>query len=772
MINGPGAGFGARVAAVGDVNGDGRQDFAISAPGAGDGYAPVPSADAVGQTYVFYGGSGDLAAQIDLAFSGGMQPDGLLFSVIQGDLTDGGLGGVLSPAGDVNGDGIDDLIVGSQNYGGAGTDRVAIVLYGSEAGFGTVFDIAGMMPGAGTRLTVASGAGEDFTVGAGGDLNGDGHADLLIGNPTRVECFVLFGDGAKHPDALNMTGSFAEQKNTYANASGAFGAGDLNDDGLDDLLLITADGAKVLYGSVTLGGTTEDAASMTLTGASGFAVSLAQVMRAESISDINNDGIDDLLIEGREDTHSSATVSYVLFGSAGGHGAAVDLAALDGTDGFAMVGTRIGAGFGGTGDVNGDGLRDFIVADETAGSGSGVVYIVFGRSDGYPAALDLSLLDGTDGYRIAGLLGAAASGGQLADVNGDGFADVIFGMPGSDSAAVLYGGPERLQAFDLADGTRDGFLSLAHLSDTLTFSEPDPVPVGGGGSGGDAPTQSDDSLTGTDGVDTVDLLGGNDSYGAKAGDDEVRGNIGNDQIFGDTGADTLFGEDGFDSLFGGSGNDLLDGGAGADRMDGGIGGDYYRVDAAGDQVLEVDDTGRDTVEAAVSHLLGQFVEDLFLTGMDALSGDGNALSNRMTGNAGANDLSGHAGDDTLSGGGGADTLTGGRGKDRMSGGDDNSRDVFVFMSLQDSRKGLFRDVIDGFAPREDDLDLRLIDANRAREGDQAFKFNGAAARAHSVWWADVGTGILVRGDVNGDKVADFEIRMNGLGRISGSDFLL
>lgn len=168
-------------------------------------------------------------------------------------------------------------------------------------------------------------------------------------------------------------------------------------------------------------------------------------------------------------------------------------------------------------------------------------------------------------------------------------------------------------------------------------------------------------------------------------------------------------------------------------------------------------------------------------GNDRLTGDagndrltGGTGNDRLEGGIGADSLAGSAGNDTLLGGAGADRLIGGAGRDIMAGGlADGATDVFVFASIADSRPGAAtRDVIQNFVSGRDDIDLSGIDANTTRAGNQAFTFNGATAKANAVWFVDIGSDLVLRGDVNGDGRADFEIQLAALNQIRAGDFLL
>ena len=146
------------------------------------------------------------------------------------------------------------------------------------------------------------------------------------------------------------------------------------------------------------------------------------------------------------------------------------------------------------------------------------------------------------------------------------------------------------------------------------------------------------------------------------------GNTAANMLSGQNGNDNLFGDSGNDTLDGGAGNDTLDGGLGTDSLIGGIGNDIYIVDNLNDIITEGLNAGTDLVKSSVSWVLGNNLENLTLTGTDAINGTGNSLNNILIGNAAANMLSGGDGNDNLIGGTGNDTLLGGAGNDTLDGG--------------------------------------------------------------------------------------------------------
>src|SRR5262245_2547394 len=119
----------------------------------------------------------------------------------------------------------------------------------------------------------------------------------------------------------------------------------------------------------------------------------------------------------------------------------IDLASLTGSNGFKLSGeaanNQSGASVAAAGDINGDGFADVIVGASNAspnGPYSGASYVVFGKATGFTANLDLSSLNGANGFRLSGEAQSYGSGLSVAsagDVNGDGFADLIIGAEGA-----------------------------------------------------------------------------------------------------------------------------------------------------------------------------------------------------------------------------------------------------------------------------------------------------------------------------------------------------
>ncbi len=239
--------------------------------------------------------------------------------------------------------------------------------------------------------------------------------------------------------------------------------------------------------------------------------------------------------------------------------------------------------------------------------------------------------------------------------------------------------------------------------------------------------------------------------------ENAKGGAGNDTITGNAAANVLWGNAGKDTLIGGDGNDDLVGGLGADRLDGGNGTDlanYYR--AAAGVVADLNSPGANSGEAAGDRYVS--IERLY----------GSAFNDNLRGDNLANLLNGLAGNDMLYGRDGNDTLIGGDGADRLIGG--GGADTFVFQTTAQSAPAA-RDIIDDFASGVDRIDLRSIDANSHDSGDQAFLFIGSNAFHGMAGELNFKSGVI-SGDINGDGLADFQVKVLNLSVLSGGDFFL
>jgi Ca2+-binding RTX toxin-like protein len=277
-------------------------------------------------------------------------------------------------------------------------------------------------------------------------------------------------------------------------------------------------------------------------------------------------------------------------------------------------------------------------------------------------------------------------------------------------------------------------------------------------------TLDDDDFTGTIFADRIAGLSGNDRLDGDDGNDQLEGGAGKDTLLGGAGNDSLDGGDGNDSLLGGAGNDTLNGAAGSDATQGGAGNDVYTVDTLADQVVEARGEGRDTVRSGgISLDLNRYahVENAALTGSARLSLSGNILANDLSGNNGANSLSGGGGADTLTGANGSDTLSGGSGSDR-----------FLYGAASHTGLDRLRDVITDFLSGADRLDLRGVDADTTKAGDQAFRFIGNTAFSAAGQLSYVQATGLLAAETGGDGVADFQIELSNRPALLATDILL
>ena len=409
--------FGMSVALAGDVNGDGYDDVIVGAPG----YSDVDT----GAAYIYFGGP---------------SMDSVCDVRILGEMRGMGFGRLVAPAGDVNGDGYDDVLVGGYyNYGPYGSDSFAIAVY-------IYFGSQNMDPFPDVKIVterIESGFYTPIAASAG-DVNGDGYDDVIVGVPwhragvhPNVGAAQIYFGGLPMDSLydVRLLGENTNDRLGYTVSS----AGDVNGDGYDDVLvsqihvfyggLVDTGIVYVFYGGHPMDETYDvmikgrDANEL-------FGYSLA------SAGDINGDGYDDLIV-GAYGYDTTRGAARIYFGST----------SMDSVTDLVLMGEGIDDHFGysvaSAGDVNGDGYDDVIVGaygyDTLGATGLGAAYIYLGGT-----AMDTLYYSRIVGENIGDHFAISVS--SAGDVDGDGQDDIIvgaqdYGAPPytSQGAAYVYG---------------------------------------------------------------------------------------------------------------------------------------------------------------------------------------------------------------------------------------------------------------------------------------------------------------------------------------------
>ena len=674
--------------------------------------------------------------------------------VINGIDTRDRAGFAVSSAGDFNGDGIDDLIIGTNNSSNNLGENY--IIFGSNS-FETDRSIELSDLDGNNGLVIQTSnrrQGVESIISNAGDINADGFDDIIIGSSRLSfsnKAYVIFGSNNNLSGSLDLADLDGNNGFTILGVEGASNglgravsnAGDINGDGIDDIIISAPDVSEesdlnsprryddeqgetyVIFGDRHGFDSTLDLDN--LDGSNGFAIenpnSVYDYLGLEisNAGDINGDGFDDIIIGSKGAFPSREPQFYVIFGSDRGFDASLNLAELDGNNGFVINSLEFQqyrystvSSVSNAGDLNGDGFDDIIIG---SGYNEEKSYIVFGsNSIGNSGNFNLSDLDGNNGFVLQGN-SANNFVSNAGDLNSDGFDDIIISESepllrstnNQGKSYVVFGSSSIGSSgnFDLSelDGN-NGFIfedsdsgniatSVGDFNndgvDDIIIGAPNADPNSKYNAGKSYVifgrvdlesenrifgTAQDDILDGGIGNDTIGGYDGNDTINGGVGNDTINGGVGNDSLFGDRGKDLLLGKEGNDRIAGNDGNDTINGGAGDDTINGGSGHD-----------LLVGSTGNDSISGGhgSDRLYGQEDDDFL---------DGGAGNDTIHGGAGDDVLFGSDGNDTIYGGNGNDTINGGLGRDVLLGG--SGSDVFTI------QLDTINDVIIDF---EDGLDL-------------------------------------------------------------------
>jgi hypothetical protein len=403
--------FGAALSSAGDVNGDGFSDLAVGAWGFDNGEADE------GQAYVYLGSASGLATTA--AWTADSDQAGAIFGVS------------LSGAGDVDGDGFGDVVVGAQYWSNGQPQQGAAFGYqGSASGLKT--NPSWFVEGSSSYQQLG------VSIGRAGDVNGDGFADVVAGgyglsNGQANEGSVLvFHGSAGGLSTLPSWSAEGGQAETQLGVSVA-GAGDVNGDGLADVIAgaygwdgtATDEGAGYLWlGSASGLGSSPDWSTFSGQDSAALGVSVA------SAGDVDGDGYGDVVLGAwaYDDGETDEGAAFLYYGAPAG---------LAEGPGWSVEGGQAGANLGVSvahaGDVNGDGFGDVLAGAYLFSNDQnqeGRAFLYFGSASGLPSVASWF----AEGDQTGAYLGWAVAG--AGDVDGDGYADVLAGAYGYDNGSA------------------------------------------------------------------------------------------------------------------------------------------------------------------------------------------------------------------------------------------------------------------------------------------------------------------------------------------------
>jgi hypothetical protein len=403
--------YGVSVASAGDVNGDGYSDVIVGAQ-----YYDHPE-NAEGRAYVYHGGPTGLSAGA--------------YWTEEPDWPDIGFGSGVASAGDVNGDGYSDVIVGAFRWDNGSVtwnEGKVFVYHGSASGLSHTVAFS--------RESNQDGAQLGRAVSSAGDVNGDGYSDIILGIPYYDISGGLQDEGrvlVYHGSSTGLQFAWSKEGSDYLDGFGASvaAAGDVNGDGYGDVIIGEPGDQKAL---VYLGSATGLAASPAWSPtfvAAGYGSSVA------GAGDVDGDGYGDVLVGAPSYTGGQASEgrAYLYRGGPSGLDTTPDWT-VESNSASAALGQSVAS----AGDVNGDGLSDVIIGADGYDGGEadeGAAFVYLGSYDGLVGGDETTATSAVGGDQAGS--GFAVSVASAGDVNGDGYADLIVGAPGYDSGQTNEG---------------------------------------------------------------------------------------------------------------------------------------------------------------------------------------------------------------------------------------------------------------------------------------------------------------------------------------------
>ncbi|MFT3728883.1 MAG: calcium-binding protein [Terricaulis sp.] len=767
------------------------ENYRLEFDGGGDDTVTLTAATLVGASAFFgEGGHDTLIADLSGAASG-ISMNGFTLTVGSASLDYGTLeefhitgtafgDNVLGASGDdvLVGGGGNDIISGDGSPGDfpTGSDTISggdgdDTLYGGRATF--VGDTGNdTIHGDNGNDTIFGGGGSDTLFGdAGNDalIGGDGN-DIISGGAgddtiTGDDNFSVGSDAIDGGDGVDTVSYLSAQDGVIVNL--ATGIGRLGAAEGDTFVAI-----ENVFGSIgddTLIG--QNGVFNTLNGSNGNDIISGGAGADHLDGGADNDTLDYSASSAGVSVHLAS--NFVLGVASGGDAQGDEIVNFENVTGSAFADVLVGSDVNNllSGGAGNDILDGGLGADTMSGGigndtyivdNTGDVVIEAGGTDVVQASVSYTIGNGVENLTLTGVGAINGTGNSISNViagtsaantlsgldgndllQGGGGDDTLIGGNGND---ILVGG---LGADQMSGGIGDDIYVVDNAADVVSEA------------GGNDLVQASISFTLGNGMESLALTGsaaidgtGNalsNAITGNAGNNTLSGLDGNDGIIGGDGDDAIFGGNGADRLTGGNGNDYLDGGAGADQLSGGLGNDTYIVDNLGDTVTD-NGGGFDTVLSSVSFSMGVGIEVLTLTGLSAINGVGNALSNQMSGNAGANTLTGNDGNDVLQGQDGDDVLIGGNGADVLIGG--AGADTFVYQAASDSAAAA-HDIIKDFQKGVDLIDLSAVHTDVS----------------DTFFFTQSGSTSILHVDLGGNGADDMIININNASGLTAADII-